>query len=306
MYTVVIPLFNKETYIGTTLDSVLNQSFKEFEVIIVNDGSIDASFSIVSQIEDPRIKIISIKNSGVSVARNTGVENAKFDWIAFLDADDWWAPTFLEEVTGAMAAFPNRSLFASGRSRVFKTEVERYAHKLLPTDGTTKEVNYFEVIQKYLPLVNSSNVVIKKLLFEEKGYFRKGQKKHEDHDLWMRLAVNNPVVFINKELSFYRKTEMNTESSQKYDASDFACYLNTLLEVRNSISDMERRYFKRYCDNFILLTYIKNYGYYSKNEDTLVYQLAIQLVEGQKKTLLQLLKIIPYKKTYPFFKLLHR
>lgn len=137
MISVVIPLYNKEELITVTVRSVLSQTFADFELLIVNDGSTDGSLAVVSAISDPRIKVINIENSGVSVARNTGIKAASHDWVAFLDADDWWDHSFLEEMTKAIKSYPEHKLFAGGRSRVFKDVTERYDHPLLPSDGET-------------------------------------------------------------------------------------------------------------------------------------------------------------------------
>ena len=108
MFSVIIPLYNKAAYIEKAINSVLAQNFKEFELIIVNDGSTDDSFSKLTvicnrlSVENPeifnKIKIVQQENQGVSTARNNGVKIAKYDYIAFLDADDWWESTFLEEM----------------------------------------------------------------------------------------------------------------------------------------------------------------------------------------------------------------
>ena len=85
-----------------------------------------------------------------------------FDYVAFLDSDDWWAPTFLKEIVKAITNYPNNRIFATGRSRVFLEETERYSHELLPNNGDTEIISYFKVINKFLPLINSSNSVFKK------------------------------------------------------------------------------------------------------------------------------------------------
>ena len=90
MFSIIIPLYNKEKYIVNTIKSVLNQSFSKFEVIVVDDGSSDNGVNAVKKIDDSRIKIITQKNQGVSAARNNGIKNAKYEYIAFLDADDLW------------------------------------------------------------------------------------------------------------------------------------------------------------------------------------------------------------------------
>ena len=113
MISVVIPLFNKESYISDTLQSVLAQTFSNLEVIVVDDGSTDGSATMVRAINDPRVQLLEIENSGVSMARNTGITAAKYNWIAFLDADDRWAPTFLEEMVQAIEDYPNEKIFAT-------------------------------------------------------------------------------------------------------------------------------------------------------------------------------------------------
>jgi glycosyltransferase involved in cell wall biosynthesis len=112
-YTIIIPLYNKEAHIKATLDSVLAQTFENFEVIIVNDGSTDRSMDIISTFKDKRIQIINKKNEGVSTARNLGIKNAKGDFIAFLDADDIWYPTHLEDLKNLIAHFPNCGLYCT-------------------------------------------------------------------------------------------------------------------------------------------------------------------------------------------------
>ena len=95
MFTVVIPLYNKANYIEKAINSVLNQTFTEFEIIVVNDGSTDESLEKIGHFKDARLKIINQENAGVSTARNNGVKEAKYDYVAFLVADDWWDEHFL-------------------------------------------------------------------------------------------------------------------------------------------------------------------------------------------------------------------
>lgn len=273
MFSVIIPLYNKAAYISETLKSILNQTFVDFEVIIVDDGSTDTSLEVIKTFNDPRIHLICIPNSGVSIARNTGIQNAKFSWIAFLDADDWWAPNFLEAMVQSFKQFPNEKIFGTGRSRVFKDEVERYQNAFLPKNQETGLVNYFEIISKYLPPINSSNVVINKSLLINKGLFIEGMKQHEDHDLWLRICENNLVVFINKELSFYRKNIENTASDKGFLSQDFERYVTTITDVKKNLSEKHKRLFKQYYEKFITIRYFQNCYYYSKSEKEILYTL---------------------------------
>ena len=98
-FSVVIPLYNKEAYVAKTLNSVLNQTYRNFEVIIVNDCSTDNSLDVVKAARDHRIKIIEhSENKGLSASRNTGINAATHLYIAFLDADDYWDSTYLETI----------------------------------------------------------------------------------------------------------------------------------------------------------------------------------------------------------------
>lgn len=302
MISVVIPLYNKESHIAETIHSALSQTFKNFELIIVNDGSTDHSADVVKAMTDPRIKLITIENSGVSVARNTGIEAAKNKWVALLDADDWWATTFLEKMVNAMEAHPQHKIFVSGRSRVFQKTVERYQHQLLPPDQQTAAVNYFEIISKHLPPIHSSSVMVDKSIFETTGYFKEGQKKHEDHDLWMRLAVGHEVVMVNKNLSFYRKTEENTASRASFSATDFCDFLSTMIGVKEKLTLAEQGFFKKYYNRYALLVYFQYYGRYSKKEHELVFEKISTLLNGTALMLARTIKILPLKGCYRWLK----
>ncbi len=301
MFSVVIPLYNKEKFIAEAVASVLEQSFTNLELIVVNDGSDDESLRQIESITDDRLRIISIVNSGVSVARNTGIRAAKYKWIGFLDADDWWATEFLSEIKIAIDTYTGNKLFASGRSLIFSEGIKRYSHEYLPDEGETGICNYFKVISNYLPLINCSNSVIKRNLFEEKGYFREGQKKHEDHDLWLRLSINDSVVFVNKPLSFYRKTEDDSVSKVHYSATDFCIYLNTLVEVKAKLSEEEKKNFIRYIRNFVFLTYLKYSWHYSCKDRKKVYKLVCMLLPKPRLYLLNLVNTMPFN-VYPILK----
>jgi len=128
MISVVIPLYNKEKSIVRTLESVKAQTFTDYECIIVNDGSTDSSAQVVEQwIKDNphyalRFTLYTQPNGGVSSARNRGIQEAQGDYIAFLDGDDLWAPTYLEEVAKLIADYPDMGLYAMGYEEVNKEE----------------------------------------------------------------------------------------------------------------------------------------------------------------------------------------
>jgi len=302
MISVVIPLYNKQQFIAETIESVLAQSFRDFELLVVNDGSTDGSLAIVESIQDDRIRLIDSKHSGVSAARNRGIEVSNHNWIAFLDADDWWDENFLAEMIASIHSYPENKLFASGRTHVFADSEKRYSNPFLPKEGTDGAVNFFKVISRHLPLINSSNVIISKSLIQQVGFFREAQKMHEDHDLWMRLSIGEEVVFKNKNLSFYRNTQSDSASKMYYEPNDFSTFLKTLIHTRERLTNSEKINFKKYANRFVTLTYIKNYAHYSALEDKEVINLAKRLVTGKYRLLLRCLYWIPYNKTYRIFK----
>mgnify|MGYP001196193873 CR=1 FL=1 len=302
MISVVIPLYNKEAFIAETLESVLSQTYSNFEVIVVDDGSTDRSVAVVRSFSDDRISLFEKTNAGVSVARNYGVDQAKYPWIAFLDADDWWAPTFLEEVVKGFDQFPKELIFATGRSRVFKDQVERYAHEMLPEEGTTSKMSYFKVISNHLPLVNSSNVVLRKALFLETGGFRPGMRQHEDHDLWMRICAQNEVIFINENLSFYRKNIENSASQNKYSAKDFARYMQTMGEVLPRLSNQDKKYFTLYTNTYISRSFLIHYSTYTKKERNQLLDEAKNFLSSFRFFVLKFASSVSFLNLYGIFK----
>jgi glycosyltransferase involved in cell wall biosynthesis len=195
--SVVIPLFNKGPYIARALNSVLNQTFQDFEVIVVNDGSTDEGAAIVREFQDPRIRLIQQENRGVSAARNHGVADSRADLIAFLDADDEWFPCHLDTILRLRRNFPEGGAFAT-------------SHRIYCNDGKIRSAMYYAIppepwegeIPEYFLTVAmgdvpacSSTVVIPKKVFQEIGGFVEGEQWGEDIDVWGRIALQYPIVF---------------------------------------------------------------------------------------------------------------
>jgi len=208
MFSIIIPLYNKAAYIEKALQSVFNQTFKEFELIVVDDGSTDDSLQIVQQINkstNQQINIITQSNSGVSTARNNGVKTAKYNYIAFLDADDWWEPGFLEEMAKLINSFPEAGIYGSNYFYV-KNNRKRIINVGVDTDFQSGYINYFGVYAKTLAMpLWTGAVILQKDVFNEMQGFKPHLKLGEDFDLWIRIALKYPVVFLNKSLSNYNQ-----------------------------------------------------------------------------------------------------
>ncbi len=195
-FSVIIPLYNKEKYIQNTIQSVLNQHFNDFEIIVVNDGSTDLSGKKVTEINDSRIHYFETENQGVSEARNYGVKQSKGKFICFLDADDYWYPHFLSEVYKYILKFPEQKVFATAIEFEIKNKAV-YPSYSIDKSGDYKIVNYFEASLKESVLFTSASV-FERSVFEVVGYFNPKYKSGQDTDLWVRVGLNFPIVFIKK------------------------------------------------------------------------------------------------------------
>ena len=224
MFSVIIPLYNKSDYIIKAVNSVLLQTFDEFELIVVNDGSTDESLEKINNFLQTmfykypdlknRIKIIDQINQGVSSARNKGVENSKFEYIAFLDADDWWDENFLLKMKQLIDTFPQAKIFASNYFKV-KNSINYKAEINVEKDFYSGIVDYCDIYLKsphYMP-ITSSSVVLSKNIFEQVKGFKKNIFFGEDFDLWIRIVLNYPFAFINEHLSYYNFDVENTIKS---------------------------------------------------------------------------------------------
>jgi len=210
MFSVVIPLYNKEKYILRAVESVLSQSFTDFELIIVDDGSVDDSLETIKSISDSRIRIIKQANQGVGSARNKGMAEAKYDWIALLDADDAWSMNHLNELTKIINIFPSVGMVAN-KFLAINTNIKP------PTinedePSNIRFVDYFLEASKNMNIVWSSAVAISKEAFNNVGGFS-DEKMGEDLKYWAKIALSYPVATSDKVTSYYfRGTNGVTES----------------------------------------------------------------------------------------------
>lgn len=223
-FSVIIPVYNKETFIENTLKSVLNQTFSDFEIIIVNDGSTDSSDQKVLQFQDSRIRYYSKKNEGVSIARNVGIGLAQSDYIAFMDADDFWYPEFLDTMAQTIHRFPEQNVFACAIEIETSKTVFPAGYSIQKT-GDFEIVNYFEASLKE-SVIWTSGVVLHKNVFEKTGFFDAEVKIAEDTDLWIRVGLQYPVVLIWKILAryVYDAKSVSRQDQYLFEASSFLKY----------------------------------------------------------------------------------
>lgn len=191
------------------IQSVLSQTFTDYELIIVDDGSMDESFAIaLKSIEDfGNCHIYKQKNSGVSVARNNGVALSQGNYLCFLDADDWWEPTFLEEMSRLITEYPEAGIYGTNYTIVNETRHKtRVAPIGVEPDFEKGYINYFQVYAKTLAMpLWTGTVCVPRRVFDETRGFPKGIKLGEDFLLWMQIALRHKVALLNKPLAYYNQ-----------------------------------------------------------------------------------------------------
>lgn len=243
MFTVVIPLYNKELSIQATIQSVLNQNCQSFEIVVVNDGSTDSSAKIVAKIDDDRIRLIHQENQGVSAARNLGIKEARYEWIALLDGDDLWKTNHINECYNMIVKYPS--------SKVFATSFEYSDGRFIKKHCIKKEIyeikNYFKEVINHT-LIWSSAVIIHKDCFNQVGYFDIRLTHGEDVELWARLGRRYTIIKSSKCTSIYRVDAENRTSLCKEVERLHVYHFD--LDSYESIE--EKKYYKKLILNYML------------------------------------------------------
>lgn len=213
LVSVIVPVYNVENYIAQTINSVLNQTYPHFELLIIDDESPDRSIEICQQFKDPRIKIISQKNRGLAGARNTGIRHAQGDYLAFLDSDDLWLPQKLAQHIKHLESFPqvgvsfSRSQFIDGQGKALGIYQMPKLQDITPDHLLCRN-----------PIGNGSAPVIRKEVFTaicfqdnlhgevENFYFDENFRQSEDIECWLRVAAETPwkIEGIGEALTLYR------------------------------------------------------------------------------------------------------
>ncbi len=218
--SVVVPLYNKAKYIKRALDSVLAQTYQDFEVIVVNDGSTDGSEKVVEQYADPRIRLVHQKNAGECASRNRGIAESRADLVAFLDADDEWLPAFLETILRLRRRLPDCGAYATAFC-VVEREGKRRERDFEgipapPWEGIIP--NFFRS-----DALCSSAVAVPRRMFDSVGLFPLGVRRGGDTDMWCRIALRYPMAFSTREGAIYHK-EAEDRASVRVPAPEASEY----------------------------------------------------------------------------------
>jgi len=248
LFSVVVPLYNKRKYIRRCVDSVLEQTFSDFELIVVDDGSNDGSSQEIEMIIDNRLQIINKENGGVGSARNKGILASTSDWIAFLDADDAWYPDHLDELYNIIKRYPQAGMIST--KAVETSESTLHAIEQRKEHSSIRIIDYFFEASKNISVINSSNVAISRDVCKKVGGFLH-YKAGEDLEYWARIAMKYPVAVSDRLTSLYfRDTggvmqQIHSEHNKVTSISsirDFSPSLATICEAAEKNPDIWKNY----------------------------------------------------------------
>lgn len=214
-FSVLISLYNKEDFIKSTLESVLSQTFQDFEIIVINDGSTDDSESVVKSFSDERIKYFKQPNQGASAGRNAAISKASGPYLALLDADDVWDKNYLKTINQLITSYPSEKVFATAVTIETANRVFHSVYSIPEiSEGAIYTLNYFE--SSYInTLLTSSSTVVHSSVFEQVGTYDTSIKSGQDTDLWIRMGIYYNVVFKNLPLVTYRYAQQSLSNKTR-------------------------------------------------------------------------------------------
>ena len=229
-FTVIIPLYNKEKYIENSIKSVLNQTFTDFNLVIVNDCSTDKSVEIASKYISDTVEIIHHKkNAGLAAARNSGIKNTNSNYITYLDADDLWKPTFLESIFQLIQNFPEARIFGTNYEEIWGAVIKNPLNgsENLPIDFKG-HINFFKINLKQ-GIYTHGSVCFHKEVFEKIGYYNEDIGFSEDLDFNIRANYNFKLAYTNSvQMRYFMQTENQLTQSSLLNKTipDFDSYEN--------------------------------------------------------------------------------
>jgi glycosyltransferase involved in cell wall biosynthesis len=241
LVSVVIPVYNGERFLARALDSALAQTYRDLEVIVVNDGSTDGSAEVLARYGH-RIMVVSQENRGCASARQSGVERSRGEFVAFLDQDDEWASNKIERQVDALTRYPSAVAVYCDHHGI-DDEGKRGG----PSAGLHPVYSglIFELLIRSNCIVSASLVMVRRGALDAAGGFDLSQPHWaDDWDLWIRLAERGPFLYLLEDLVGYRRHASNTSSPRSFQMS--AGNLHTLLHIQPLIRGKPPRVVRAY------------------------------------------------------------
>jgi glycosyltransferase involved in cell wall biosynthesis len=202
---VVIPSYNCLNYLPRTLDSLLNQTFTDYEAIVVNDGSTDETKAWFDrEVKDPRVKMVSQENQGLAIARNTGIINTTAKYVAFLDSDDLWEPTKLEKQVACLDENPEIGLVYTWTTLI--DEEDKPTGRIF---NWSEDGNVWKTLTHWNLIGCGSVAMVRRVCLDEVGLFEPRLSRfnvNEDWEMWLRISARYPFKAIKEPLVYYRQT----------------------------------------------------------------------------------------------------
>ena len=261
MFSVIIPYYKKRKYIERCMDAVLAQTYQDFEIILVDDGSQDDVAQLIEEKYSGKAQIIQQENQGVSAARNAGIAAATHDYIAFLDADDYWSPSYLEK---------NAEIIKKETSvKIIGSHYTRNKSKL---EIKNNSLDYFE-FENYIKTAirntyfTSSSTIIRNLFFQNNPGFDSDLKRGEDIDVWFRaIASGGKALYIKNTLVYY-----SGEDDQQATKKEFLLQDSIIYSMKNRYDILANKYdnpkISEFADRFIRSRLV-SYYYQKENHST--------------------------------------
>jgi glycosyltransferase involved in cell wall biosynthesis len=224
--SVIIPAYNAEKTILATLESVQRQTLSDFELIVIDDGSTDHTVDLAKTLQDPRLKIFSYQNGGVSVARNRGIQHASGDFISFIDADDLWMPDKLQLQLEALQKNPE-----AGVAYSWTIFVDEKGTVLYTQEPVFHEGNVYPHLLVENFILNGSNVLIRRQFVEAVGDFHAPLKYAEDWEFYIRLAALCTFVLVPKHQVTYLRSSQSATSKVDVMERDIVAHITRVFQT---------------------------------------------------------------------------
>ncbi|RJG05773.1 glycosyltransferase family 2 protein [Noviherbaspirillum cavernae] len=235
LISVVIPLYNKGPYVETAIASALHADDGIHEVIVVDDGSTDDGPQRVARMGDPRVKLTRQRNQGVSAARNRGIREASGEFIAFLDADDYWTPDYIPQILALHRLYPQCAVYATHYftfTEDGRTQTPRI-YEVDPDGSPQLVTRFFEAWARNNIFSTCSVVIRRAIFFDHQIFFPENESLGEDQDVWFRIAERYPIAYSSRPLVAYRVGLPSSLSKASADA-DLPPFIKRLKERYNA------------------------------------------------------------------------
>jgi len=254
-FSIIIPVYNKAAYLPRAVNSILSQTVQDFEILVIDDASTDHSVEIIRSIADPRIRLFQQEtNRGVSAARNRGIQEAQYNWVAFLDADDEWKPDYLATIRYLQKKYPGCGAYATAYEYFYdgSMKVIYPAIRSVPNNWDGIITDYFKMAADVTPICTDAIVVSRNIILKMGG-FLEGISHGEDLFMWAEIAINYPIAYKNSSHAIYHQNVPGqlTDSAADFDGEATKILLERYPEEK--IPPDYRKSFKDYLSRRILL-----------------------------------------------------